>query len=165
MMAFFSAFALAAAAQQTPGLRAVDGLTGCWKAPGQVRGKVATSVARGSWRLGGRYLMLQLRSTTPKRPYEAAIVYGAGEKPNEIGSFWMDTFGGLYSPSLGAGEIAADGFQQTYRFPDALYVNSFRRRGHGWRWTITEQATGKPEKLFAQYELTPTSCRSIKFSF
>src|SRR5215210_4218621 len=123
---------LAAAAQQTAGLRALDGLAGCWKAPGQVRGRNAISVARGSWRLGRRYFILQLRSTAPKRPYEAAIVYGAGEKPEEIGSLWMDTFGGLYSPSLGAGAVTTDGFQQSYRFPDAIYSNRFSRIGKGW---------------------------------
>src|SRR3954447_10866561 len=95
--------AAAAAAPQPPGLRALSGLAGCWKAPGQVRGRDATSVARGEWHLGGRYFVLHLKSLTPKQPYEAAITYGAGKKPREIGSFWMDTFGGLYEPSLGLG--------------------------------------------------------------
>src|SRR3954462_6683446 len=79
----------------------VGGLAGCWKAAGEVRGKDATSVARGSWHLGRRYFMLQLRSIVLKSPYEAAIVYGGGEKPGGVGSFWMDTFGGAYAPSLG----------------------------------------------------------------
>ncbi len=165
MFSFIWALALAGAAQQTPGLRAVGGLAGCWKAPGQVRGKDATSLARGTWHLGGRYLTLQLRSIVPKRPYEAAIIYGAGEKPDEIGSFWMDTFGGLYSPSLGGGAVTADGFQQSYRFPDAVYSNRFSRIGKGWRWTIIEQTTGKPDRLFAQYDLMPTSCGAMKFEF
>lgn len=165
MISLTLALAAATTAPQTAGLKAVDGLTGCWSAPGQVRGKAATSVARGTWRLGGRYLMFQLRSITPKQPYEASIMYGAGEKPEEIGSLWMDTFGGLYSPSLGAGAITEDGFGQAYRFPDAIYANRFSRAGKGWRWTITEQTPGKPDKLFASYDLTPMSCRGIQFDF
>ena len=147
---------------QPPGLRAVGGLAGCWKAPGQVRGKGATSVARGTWHLGGRYFVLQIKATTLK-PYEAAITYGAGEKPEAIGSFWMDSFGGLYEPSLGLGAVTPDGFRQNYAFADALYVNRFARAGKGWTWTITEQAPGKPDKLFARYDLTPASCRGLSF--
>jgi hypothetical protein len=161
MLAFAAALAPAA---QTPGLKALGSLAGCWTAPGEVRGKDATSVARGSWHLGGRYFLLQLRSIA-KQPYEAAIAYGAGEKPDEIGSFWMDTFGGLYGPSLGLGAVTANGFSLDYRFPDSIYANRFERRGRGWTWTIMEKAAGKPEKLFARYALTPASCRGMRFDF
>src|SRR5438270_8225769 len=132
--------ALAAASVVAPAPKSVPavvgGLAGCWDAPGQVRGKDATSVVRGSWHLGRRYFILQLRSIVPKSPYEAAIVYGAGEKAGSVGSFWMDTFGGAYSPSLGAGAVTGDGFSLDYRFPDSVYTNRFARSGKGWRWTI-----------------------------
>src|SRR4051812_10204366 len=101
---------------QPPGLKSLSGLEGCWKAPGQVRGKDATSITRGEWHLGKRYFVLHLRSVPPARPYEAAITYGAGEKPEEIGSFWTDTFGGLYGPSLGLGAMTRDGLSLNYRF-------------------------------------------------
>src|SRR3954451_15566279 len=87
----------------------VGGLAGCWKAPGTVRGKDATSVARGTWHLGRRYFMLQLKSAKSNPGYEAALLYGAGEKPDGINAYWMDTFGGSYSTS-GAGEITPNGF-------------------------------------------------------
>src|SRR5437588_3732470 len=150
---------LVAAALATAGPAAVGGLEGCWNAPGQVRGKDATSVVRGEWRLGRRYFVLHLRSVSPAQPYEAAITYGAGEKPGRLGSFWMDTFGGLYEPSLGLGAVTGDGFSVDYRFPDAVYHNRFARMGKGWRWTIVEQAPGKPDKPFAEYKLAPASCR------
>jgi len=101
----------------------------------------------------------------PAQPYEAAIAYGAGEKPGEVGSFWMDTFGGLYQPSLGLGAVTGDGFMLDYRFPDAVYANRFVRSEKAWRWTIVEQAPGKPEKLFAEYRFTPAACRGMKFDF
>jgi hypothetical protein len=150
---------------QPLGLKALGGLAGCWSAPGQVRGRDATSIARGEWHLGRRYFVLHVKARSTSRPYEAAITYGAGEKPDTIGSFWMDTFGGLYEPSLGLGVATADGFALVYRFPDAVYANRFVRRGKGWTWTIMEQAPGKPDKLFARYELRSASCQGMRFDF
>ena len=144
---------------------AVGGLAGCWKVAGQVRGKDATSVARGEWHLGGRYFMLHLRSLNPKQPYEAAIAYGAGEKPGAVGSFWMDTFGGMYEPSFGLGSVTAKGFTLNYRFPDAIYANDFQHAAKGWTWTIAEKASGKPDKLFARYDLQRSRCAGMKFNF
>jgi hypothetical protein len=156
--------AAVAAATQTPGLEALDGLAGCWKAPGQVRGKDATSVARGEWHMGGRYFILHVQAVAAKDPYEAAILYGAGDKPERLTSFWMDSLGGAFSTS-GAGAATADGFGIDYRYPDAVYTNRFTREGKGWRWTILEHSTGKPQTLFAEYRLTPASCRGMTFSF
>lgn len=155
--------AAAAAANSVPAI--VGALEGCWKAPGEVRGKNATSIARGEWHLGRRYFVLHLKSVPPAQPYEAAITYGAGENEGGIGSFWMDTFGGLYEPSLGLGRVEADGFSLDYKFKDAVYHNSFQRVGKGWRWTIIEQPFGNPQKLFARYGLTRTSCRGLAFGF
>ena len=142
----------------------VGGLAGCWRVPGQVRGKDSTSIARGEWHLGHRYFMLHLKAVT-KQPYEAAIAYGAGEKPGEIGSFWMDSFGGMYQPSLGLGQVTSDGFILDYRFPDTVYTNRFVRSAKGWTWTIVEKPTGKAERLFAEYRLSRASCSGMKFGF
>jgi hypothetical protein len=158
-------FLLAAAMTSNPVPPIVGALEGCWKAPGNVRGKNATSVARGEWHLGRRYFVLHLKSVPPAEPYEAAITYGAGEKEGGIGSFWMDTFGGLYEPSLGLGRVETDGFNLDYKFKDAVYHNSFRRVGRGWRWTIVEQPFSNPQRLFARYDLTRTSCRGFVFDF
>ena len=143
----------------------VGGLAGCWKVAGQVRGKDATSIAKGEWHLDRRYLALHLRSVPPAQPYEAAIYYGAGEKTGAIGSFWMDTFGGLYEPSMGLGAVTPDGFSLDYRFPDAVYTNHFQRSGKGWTWTIIEKAKDRPEKSFADYKLSPASCAGMRFGF
>ena len=164
MLSLIAAAAVLPAYTQPPGLKALAGLAGSWTAAGEVRGRDATSVARGEWHLGGRYFDLHLKSVT-KQPYEAAITYGAGEKPDEIGSFWMDTFAGLFEPSMGLGRTTTDGFSLNYRFPDAIYVNHFERRGRSWRWTIMENAPGKPDKLFARYDFKQASCRGMSFSF
>jgi hypothetical protein len=157
--------AAAVAAQPNRVPAAVGGLMGCWKVAGQVRGKDATSIARGDWHLGRRYFVLHLRSVPPAQPYEAAIYYGAGEKTGAVGSFWMDTFGGLYEPSMGLGAVTSDGFSVDYRFPDSVYTNHFRRVPSGWTWTIVEKASRKPGRLFAEYRLTGSGCAGMRFGF
>lgn len=163
VIAALLAAAAAPAGNMVPAV--VGGLAGCWKAAGQVGDKAAPSIARGEWHLGRRYFVLHLRSVPPGQPYEAAITYGAGEKPGEIGSFWADTFGGLYAPSMGLGAVSGRGFSLDYRFPDTVYRNSFEPAGKGWRWTIVERASGKPDKVFARYDLTPAKCRGMTFGF
>lgn len=147
-----------------PGLAVVGGLQGCWRISGQVQGNNSPSFARGEWHLGRRYFTLHLRATG-SNPYEAAITYGAGEQPQAIGSVFSDTFGGLYEPSLGLGELEQGGFVQRYRFSNATYLNRFSRSGSGWRWTITEQPKDKPSSVFADYRLRPAPCRGIRFDY
>ncbi|KPF67846.1 hypothetical protein IP88_12160 [alpha proteobacterium AAP81b] len=147
-----------------PGLAVVGGLQGCWQVSGQVQGKASPSIARGQWHLGRRYFTLHLRATGAD-PYEAAITYGAGAQPRAIGSVFLDSFGGLYEPSLGLGALERRGFVQRYRFADATYLNRFSRAGTGWRWTITEQAKGKPPSVFADYDLRPAPCRGMQFDY
>lgn len=147
-----------------PGLSVMAGLAGCWQVTGQVQGKDSPSIARGEWHLGRRYFTLRLRATGAD-PYEAAITYGAGEQPRAIGSVFLDTFGGLYEPSLGLGGLDGSGFVQRYRFSDATYLNRFSRSGTGWQWTITEQRKEKPPSVFADYHLRPASCRGMQFDY
>ena len=159
---------LAAFAADVPapsGLQAVSGLAGCWRVSGQVQGRDAPAIAKGEWHLGGRYFTLHLRALSREDPYEAAITYGAGQRPGEIGSLFSDTFGGLYEPSLGRGSRTDTGFEQSYTFPDSLYVNRFERQGAGWRWTIIEQVTGRENRVFADYRLTASSCRGMRFTY
>jgi hypothetical protein len=77
----------------------------------------------------------------------------------------MDTFGGLYEPSLGLGTANSNGFNVDYHFPDVIYHNRFERVGNGWHWEIIEQAWSKPDRLFAEYKLRRASCRGMTFSF
>lgn len=163
---------LALAAVESPNFvpPVVGGLEGCWKAPGQVLGKDATSIARGEWQIGHLYFVLHLRSVAPGQPYEAAIIYGAGragappelQSEGSIGSYWLDTFGGA-GPVKTSGSATPTGFSVVYDYGDSIYTNRFERKAAGWRWTIMEQDSGKPEKLFAEYNLVPATCRGMKF--
>lgn len=147
-----------------PGLAELAGLQGCWKVSGTTLGESTPAVARGQWRLGGRYFNLQLR-TNGSDPYEASITFGAGEQPRAIGSVFLDTTGSLYEPSLGVGGLEQGGFVQRYRFSGAFYVNRFTRADNGWHWTITEHKEDKPISVFADYRLRPASCLGIRFSY
>lgn len=137
----------------------LDGLIGCWSASGEVQGKHTENLMRGSWRLGRRYVLLEVHGLDPADPYDAAIVMAdAGE--GAIGAYWMDSFGGAYSVS-GAGRASSSELVITYVYPDANYVNRFTRTLSGWAWRVTEQRPGQAVQLFAHYELTPAACAGM----
>ena len=160
-------FLLMAAAAVTPPAsapRALDDLSGCWSAPGSVRGTAVTGFARGEWHLAGNYFMLQLHSGGESRPYSAAIVYGGGESPEDINSYWMDSTGGAYA-TTGTGHARAGEIDVDYAYPDAHYANRLSRSENGWTWTILENVPGRPARLFAEYHLSPTSCEHMSAVF
>ena len=150
---------MAAAAASTPNAApgGLDGLSGCWSAPGSVRGTAVNGFARGGRQLGNNYFMLQMRSTDGSRPYSAAIIYGGGDSPEAVNSYWMDSTGGAYA-TTGTGRVTADEIDVDYAYPQAHYANRFSRSGNGWTWTILENVQGRPARLFAEYHLSPTSC-------
>jgi hypothetical protein len=107
---------------------------------------------------------LQLQSRVGGKPYKAAIIYGQGPKPGTIYSYWLDVIGGA-APTPQTGGPTRDGFTVAYDFGDSIYTNRFTKVGTGWNWTIMEEVKGKPERLFAEYKLTPATCRGKKFDF
>jgi len=161
-IALMAAAAAAAPPNAVPDI--LGGLEGCWNAPGEVRGKDARSVMRGDWHIGCLYFMLQLHSVGPGKPYRAAIIYGGGTKPGTIYSYWLDVLGGA-APVPETGSATRDGFTIVYDFGDLLYTNRFKKAGKEWRWTIMERVKGRQEKLFAKYDLTPTTCKGKTFDF
>jgi hypothetical protein len=164
MLSLLAVIAASAAPAPNAVPAVVGGLEGCWNVTGSVRGKDAPSIARGDWHIGRLCFMLQLRSVVQGKPYTAAIIYGAGPKPGSIGSYWLDVVGGT-TPTPVTGAPTADGFIVAYDFGDSVYTNRFASTADGWRWTIMEQVTGKPEREFAHYHLTRAACRGKKFDF
>lgn len=160
----FLLLAAAAAPVQADAPQPFGELSGCWRAPGIVLGKQVDGIARGEWRLGRRYFMLQLSSFDQKRTYSAAIVYGAGGEADSVNSYWMDSFGGAYSTS-GRGTARSGEINVEYVYPGSRYRNRFARTADGWEWTIEEASDGKPSRVFAHYRLTPTACGTHVFSF
>lgn len=146
-----------------PAHQALDGLTGCWSAPGEVMGKRVETRVRGAWRLGGRYLLLESHGLDPADPYDAAIVIGGHDK-NRVSGWWMDSFGAGYS-AAGEGQIEGDTIRIDYRYPETNYVNRLARDSTAWRWTIVARKPDGSEKPFASYRLTRTACGKTKFAF
>ncbi|NIJ21268.1 hypothetical protein FHS95_002971 [Sphingomonas naasensis] len=147
-----------------PAHAALDRLAGCWDAPGEVLGKPVRTRVRGAWRLGSRYLLLEMHGLDPADPYDAAILLGDHDK-RWINSWWMDSFGAGYSAG-GVGEVKNGAIEVLYSYPDATYTNRLVSDGKGWRWTIVERKhVGGGEKAFASYRLTPMPCDDTRFAF
>jgi hypothetical protein len=146
-----------------PAHAALDRLAGCWDAPGEVMGKRVVIRVRGAWRLGGRYLLLEMHGLDPADPYDAAIVLGDHDK-TWINSWWMDSFGAGQSAG-GVGEAKEGAIEVHYSYPEATYANRWVPEGKGWRWTIVEHKHDGSEKPFASYRLTPIACDDTAFAF
>ncbi|ATY33094.1 hypothetical protein [Sphingomonas psychrotolerans] len=146
-----------------PAHAALDRLTGCWDAPGEVMGKQVRTRVRGAWRLDGRYLLIEMHGLDPADPYDAAIVIGDHDQ-TRLSGWWMDSFGAGYS-AAGQGEIKQGTIAIDYTYPESVYANRMAADGKGWRWTIIERKRDGTEKPFASYRLTPVACGDTKFAF
>ncbi|WP_448662766.1 hypothetical protein ACG3SL_19265 [Sphingomonas sp. CJ20] len=154
---------VAAPIRPDPAAGALSGLTGCWDAPGQVMGKPVRMAVRGSWRLGERYILVEMHGLDPADPYDAAIVMG-GHDGDKLAGWWMDSFGAGYS-AAGKGAVTNGVLEIDYAYPDAGYRNRLERKGKGWHWTITERKPDGSTRAFAAYDLTPTPCGDQSFPF
>ncbi|MBB5711108.1 hypothetical protein [Sphingomonas xinjiangensis] len=146
-----------------PAHAALTGLAGCWEAPGAVMGKPVRTRVRGSWRLGERYLMLEMHGLDPGDPYDAAVVMGHHDQ-TKLSGWWMDSFGAGYS-TAGNGMVESGALRIDYRYPESTYRNVLTPEGQGWRWTIVEQKPGTPDKPFAAYTLTRSPCNGSEATF
>ncbi len=141
----------------------LDGLVGCWKAPGQVMGKPVQNFVRGTKRLDGKYLVLELNGTDVADPYDAAVVLGARDDKN-ITSFWLDSFGAGGS-AKGDGTAIDGKVEINFPYPDAVYTNRLVKAGSTWRWTINTMKPDGSAELFADYTLSAVACKGKKFKF
>lgn len=148
--------ALSVAGPALPPPPPLQRLAGCWRVTGTVEGKPTTAIARGSRRLGGRYLLFELHGLNPKDPYDAAIIM-AEAGPGQMKGWWMDSFGGPGS-AAGSGGVIGTGFAISYDYGSAVFINRFTPQGSGWRWQIDARPTGRPATRFAAYTLAPARC-------
>ncbi len=151
-----AAIAVIGALPMGPAPSPLPGLVGCWQVRGTVEGKTTSAIARGSRRLGGRYLLLELHGLNPNDRYDAAIIM-AEAGPGQLTGWWMDSFGGPGS-AAGKGGVTGNGFAISYDYGNAVFINDFQRDGPGWRWRIDARPTGKPARAFASYRLSPARC-------
>jgi hypothetical protein len=143
----------------------VRALEGCWTGAGAVLGKAVTLALTARPITEGTMFLVEAQShavADPKDRYAAHLVFGGkGPAPKSgeataVSGFWIDSFGGDFT-ATGAGAAAADGFEIAYAYPDASFVNRWRRTGETLSWTIMAK-TAKAENAFAHYDLKRTAC-------
>lgn len=143
----------------------VRALEGCWRGAGDVMGKAVEIT------LAARPVALATMLTVdadshatadPKDRYAAHLVLGGkGAAPKDgaptgISGFWSDSFGGDFT-AVGQGAAVQGGFDVAYAYPDAAFVNRWRRDGDRLTWTIVAR-TGAKESPFARYALSRSAC-------
>lgn len=138
----------------------VRALSGCWTGAGEVMGKPVTIALAAKPITEGAMFLVEARShaiTDPKDRYAAHLIFGGkGSEPSAVSGFWIDSFGGDFT-ATGAGAATPDGFDIAYAYPDASFVNRWRRAGETLSWTIVAK-TAKAENAFARYDLKRVAC-------
>ena len=143
----------------------VKALEGCWRGAGEVMGKpVDISLAARPAALA-TLMTVDADSHAKADPADRYVAHlvlagrGAPPKagpPTGVSGFWADSFGGDFT-AVGQGEVQPGGFDIAYAYPDALFVNRWRRDGEHLTWTIVAKM-GDRENAFAQYMLTRSIC-------
>lgn len=114
--------------------------------------------------VGGAMMLVEADSAAKADPadtYAAHLLLGgrttrAGE-PAAIVGLWADSFGGD-GASEGSGRATADGFEVSYPYGDAAFVNRWARVGEHLGWSIVMRSKGGKEQGFASYELVRAGC-------
>lgn len=143
----------------------VRALEGCWRGAGDVMGKPVEITLAAKPAALGTALTVDADSRAKADPadrYAAHLVLaGRGAPPKDaaptgVSGFWADSFGGDFT-AVGKGEAQPGGFDIAYAYPDASFVNRWRRDGDRLTWTIVAR-TGAKEAPFASYDLARTAC-------
>lgn len=143
----------------------VAALQGCWRGEGDVMGKAVDIILAAKPVALGTMLTVDADSRAKvdsKDRYAAHLVFGGrgaapkGSEPAGVSGFWSDSFGGDFT-AVGQGAAQPSGFDIAYAYPDASFVNRWRRDGDKLTWTIMARS-GTKETPFARYELTRTAC-------
>lgn len=138
----------------------VRALEGCWRGAGDVMGKAVEITLSARPVALGTALTVDADShakADPKDRYAAHLVLaGKGATPTGVSGFWSDSFGGDFT-AVGQGAAVSGGFDIAYVYPDASFVNRWRRDGDQLTWTIVAKS-GDKENPFARYGLRRETC-------
>ncbi|MEH0196106.1 hypothetical protein V7S57_09935 [Caulobacter sp. CCNWLY153] len=148
----------------TPPPAEVSALAGCWKGEGTVMGKPVTIALSARPIVGGAMMLVEADSVAKADPadtYAAHLLLGgrttkAGE-PAVIVGLWADSFGGD-GASQGAGKVAPNGFEVSYPYGEAAFVNRWARAGEHLSWSIVMRGASGREQGFASYEFVRAGC-------
>jgi hypothetical protein len=144
---------------------AVKALEGCWRGDGEVMGKPVDITLAVKPAGLGTLVTVDADSRAKADPadrYAAHLILaGRGPTPKDgpatgVSGFWADSFGGDFT-AVGKGEAVSGGFDITYPYPDAAFVNRWRLDGGKLSWSIVARAGGK-DAPFAAYAMTRAAC-------
>ena len=150
----------AAAEEPARAPEAVRQLEGCWTGRGEVMGKPVTIAVEARPVALGAILTLDANSVATADPsdrYAAHLVFGGGKGPAEVIGFWSDSFGGSMT-ATGTGSAQAGGFDISYPYSDAAFVNRWRLSGDQLRWMIVARNRKGEEQPFAAYNMHRIPC-------
>ncbi|WP_066685686.1 hypothetical protein [Caulobacter sp. CCH9-E1] len=144
---------------------AVKALEGCWRGAGEVMGKPVDITLAVKPAGLGTLVTVDADSRAKADPadrYAAHLILaGRGPAPKDgpatgVSGFWADSFGGDFT-AVGKGEAVPGGFDITYPYPDAAFVNRWRLDGGKLSWSIVARA-GDKDAPFAAYAMTRVAC-------
>lgn len=143
---------------------ALAAFEGCWAGTGHVMGKPVVTTLNVKPIALGALKVFDASSTAVEDAgdrYEAhVIVGGTATREDGVKSYFADSFGGDYT-ALGEGQVSADGFEVTYRYPTALFVNRWTAAPTKAEWTIVTRDGDGTEAVFAAYDLTRRACPAV----
>jgi hypothetical protein len=143
----------------------VRALEGCWRGEGEVMGKPIEIILSAKSVALGTMIAVDADSRAKadrKDRYAAHLIFGGrGAPPKDgpatgVSGFWADSFGGDFT-AVGQGAAQPGGFDIAYAYPEASFVNRWRRDGDRLTWTIVAR-TGAKETPFAHYDLARSAC-------
>ncbi|KSB87626.1 hypothetical protein AS593_04750 [Caulobacter vibrioides] len=148
----------------TPPPAQVRALAGCWKGEGTVMGK-PVAIALAARPVAGEAMFLVEADSAAKADaadvYAAHLLFGGRKtkaaEPAGIVGLWADSFGGD-GASMGAGQVTANGFEVSYPYGEAAFVNRWVQAGEHLSWSIVMRGAGGKEHGFAAYELNMVEC-------
>ena len=96
----------------------------------------------------------------PADRYAAHLVFGGKTETAAGGAifgFWSDSFGGDYT-AIGSGAATPGGFEVSYAYPDARFINRWSVAGDRLSWRIVAADAEGVEADLADYALTRADC-------
>lgn len=141
-------------------------LAGCWQGEGTVMGNPVSIelTARPVAMNAILSVDAESRATTDATDrHSAHLVFGSvpastGASERIVG-YWADSFGGAFT-STGEGQTRATGFEITYPYSDADFVNRWHVSGRQMTWNIVARQKDGAETPFAHYLFEQHPCPS-----
>lgn len=116
-------------------------LLGTWTIDREIRGERVTNSMEATPILGGKFVRLHMRSTTPGRPYEAVVTVGRKGSTDEYVAYWCDSFGAEYSEA-GRGTRVGGRIEFLFAYPSGPFHNTWTYDESSDQWSFVGESGG-----------------------